>query len=469
MASDTLTRMRLDPDSLSDVDRPVFDWLTRHFGRAPTNFYRQLRWRIGWEADIELDGETRTVLVRGSRGEDYLGPMTMHQEAGVHHIMERHAVPAPRVYGMIEDPLAIVMERMPGGINSELAGPDAVKWKIRSEFIQALVKLHAIPVEQFGALGLPVPRTPRDIAFNLYGQCIAIARDKMKNRPFGLVEFFARWLERNAPADRTRAAYVTGDAGQFLYDGDRFVGLIDFEVSYIGDPAAEFSGMRVRDTTEPLGDVSKLCDLYESLTGDQISKRTIEYHSADFSCTNSMLMWHMMFEPEVKNDYIAYLQFSVATSRWGLCAIAEADGITLEAVADPIRNPISFEAAAPLLVQQLANWNTDDGGLRHHLDSASVPATYLQRCLEYGASVLEADLADTVALTGRSVSTRAEADAAVDEFVRQADDTHDAALTQFFHRWLQRQNFLLEGCGSQAYLTATNLQYIPPRPVDLRH
>ena len=265
MATDTLTRLKLDTSALSDLDQRVFDWLTGHFGAAPSSFYRQLRWRTGWEADVAVDGQTRTVLVRGNRGDDYQGPITMHQEGGIHHIMERHGVPAPHVYGMIDDPLSIVMERMPGGINSELAESDAAKWKIRSEFIQALVKLHAIPVEEFGELGMKVPRAPRDIAFNLYGQCIDILRDKMKNHPFGLTEFFARWLERNIPTDRVRPGYVTGDAGQFLYDGDRFVGLIDFEVSYIGDPAAEFSGMRVRDTTEPLGDISKLCDLYESL------------------------------------------------------------------------------------------------------------------------------------------------------------------------------------------------------------
>jgi aminoglycoside phosphotransferase (APT) family kinase protein len=463
MAFDPVTRLPLDPAALSEVDQPVYDWLTQHFGAPPENFCRQLRWRIGWEADVQVGGETKTVIVRGNRGDDYQGPSTMHQEGKVHGIMERHGVPAPHVYGMIEDPLCIVMEKISGGINSELAGSDAVKWKVRSEFIQALTKLHAIPVEEFGEIGMFVPQTPQETALSLYRPCIDIVRKKLNGRPFGLVEFFALWLERNAPAHRTRRGFVTGDAGQFLYDGDKFTGLIDFEVSYVGDPAAEFAGMRLRNTTEPLGDISKLCDYYESLTGDRISKEVIEYHSAGFAGTNSMLMWPMMFEPEKKNDFVAYLHFCVCTSRWALQGIAEAIGVKLNPVPDPVRNPMIFESAPPLLVSLLNEYETKDGDLKHHLDTAGMLATYLQHSHEYGASIIASEIEDTRALTGKDVQSREEADIAVDAFVRQAGPEHDAALTQFFHRWLERHNFLLKGCGPLTYLTESMLQYIPPR------
>src|SRR3546814_19202707 len=64
--------------------------------------------------------------------------------------------------------------------------------------------------------------------------------------------------------------FVNFDAGQFLYEDDRVTGLIDFEASSFGDPAAELSGLRLRDAAEPLGDLSAMTDRYEMLTGDRI-------------------------------------------------------------------------------------------------------------------------------------------------------------------------------------------------------
>lgn len=461
MGTDTIARMVLEAATLSEVDRPVYEWLRERFGCEPQNFCRQLRWRTSWEADVEIDGKLQGILVRGARGKSARYPMTLHQEAQVHHVMERHGVLAPKVYGMIEDPVAIVMERLPGTINSALIADPVARTKVRYEFIAALAKLHAIPVTEFAATGLTVPANARETALSLYAPCIKIARDAFVDRPFALTEFYARWLERNAPEDRGRSGFVTADAGQFLYDGDRFTGLIDFEVSYIGDPAAEFAGMRLRDTTEPLGDISALRRYYATLTGDEIPHRAIAYHSAGFAGTNSMLMWPMMFEPEVQNDYVAYLQFCVATSRWGLQGIAESIGVVLDRVPDP--EPalsVPYEAAPRQLINMLNSWETDSTELRFHLDTAAVLGTYLERCAIYGSSILVADLADATALTGKGVATRLEADAAVDDFVRSAGPEQDAVLVAFFNCWLSRQNFLLKGCGSQAYLTETTLQPI---------
>src|SRR3546814_13776776 len=90
----------------------------------------------------------------------------------------------------------------------------------------------------------------------------------MGERPFPIMRFIAQWLRRNVPQDRTRATFVNFDAGQFLYEDDRVTGLIDFEVSSFGDPAAELSGLRLRDAAEPLGDLSAMIDRYEMLTGE---------------------------------------------------------------------------------------------------------------------------------------------------------------------------------------------------------
>jgi aminoglycoside phosphotransferase (APT) family kinase protein len=460
MIADAVSRTPIDIDALAGQDKNVFDWLTTRFGAPPTGFWRQLRWRIGWEAEVEIDGCRQEVLVRGARGKDHRSPMSMLQEGQAQEIMERYGVPAPHVYGMIDEPLALVMEKLPGGINSELIQDPEVRRSVRRQFIDALAKLHAIPGEEFRAIGMPIPETARDLTLNLYRPCFDIVRDWLAGRPFPLVAFFEKWLEANAPEGHARAAFVTADAGQFLYQGDRLTGLIDFEVSYIGDPAAEFAGMRLRDTTEPLGEIADLRAYYESITGYRISRKAIAYHSAGFASTNSMLMWPMMFKPEAENDFVAYLQFCVATSRWGIQGISESLDMTLDPVPEPEANPTITFAAPDQLQNLLEGWSTTDSALRFHLEGAATLARYLGRCHVYGASVLAADLADAQALTGEEVRTRDEADAAVDQWVRAAKPESDVTLVRFFHRWLSRQNFLLKGCGSQAYLTEASLQPI---------
>ena len=224
--------------------------------------------------------------------------------------------------------------------------------------------------------------------------------------------------------------------------------------------------MRLRDTTEPLGSISDLCDYYESLTGDRISKALIEYHSAGFAATNSMLMWPLMFDPTPDLDYLSYLQFTIATSRWGLSGMAEFAGIKPEDPPEPLESPVAFPVAAPHLRRWIGAVGAEDGTTRYQLGAAADMAHYLDRVNRFGASVLAADLEDARLLTGQAVATREQADAAVDAYVRRVGPEQDATLIRHFHRWLWRQNFLLKGCGHQSYLTETSLQYIAPRPAD---
>src|ERR1700743_2438232 len=109
MATDTLTRVPLNVANLAPLDRQVFDWLKARFGKHPSQFNRVLRWRTGWDATVEVDGRDQGVMVRASRGKGFKPPIPLQLEARLHDVMEAHGVLVPHVYGMIEEPLAIVM------------------------------------------------------------------------------------------------------------------------------------------------------------------------------------------------------------------------------------------------------------------------------------------------------------------------------------------------------------------------
>src|SRR5690606_5669530 len=75
---------------------------------------RQIRWRPAWFADVEKDGEILHIHVRGDRESDVLPFPDLKREADILATLEKHGIPAPHIYGMCDDPNAIIMEAVPG-------------------------------------------------------------------------------------------------------------------------------------------------------------------------------------------------------------------------------------------------------------------------------------------------------------------------------------------------------------------
>jgi aminoglycoside phosphotransferase (APT) family kinase protein len=450
------------PRPRNEMDAKVYDWITGNIGPVVA-FDRQARWRPGWDVNANRDGEILQLYVRGPRGDTYVSPVDMVQEAAIHRVFEANGIPAPRIYGMIDDPVCIVMERLPGTINTSAITDETERQQVRDSFIEIVARIHALPLSAFEAVKLTVPITPEDIALNLYGPSEMIFRDRIGGRPWPLMEFAAAWLRRNVPQDRTRATFVNYDGGQFLYDKGVVTGLIDFEVSSFGDPAAELAGMRLRDSSEPLGDLTAMIRRYETLTGDTISRKLIEYHTAGFCGVNGFLMWPLMFESAPEQDYVAYLHYSVATSRWMIRAIADYIGVTLVDPPEPVAVPLGFAQAGRHLVRHIEAMDGDTPADEYVRDSAAAQALYLARVNDYGLSVLQANLADVAELTGVSHPDWQTAQAALSAWVVEADFLDDACLVQHFHNWLMRQSHMLKGCGQAAFLIEKDLQPIRDR------
>ncbi|MBK6492639.1 MAG: phosphotransferase [Sphingomonadales bacterium] len=444
-----------------DMDCAVHDWLSANLGRV-VSFRRHARWRIGWDVLVEVNGQPTAYYIRGPRGDNYVSPIDMAQEAAIHRAYLANGIPAPRPIAVIDDPCSLVLERLPGTINTETIANPAARQRVREEFIEIIARQHQIPLDQFAEVGLDIPVGADAVSRNLYAASEAIF-DRLIGRPWPLVRFVGRWLKRHVPQDRTRAAFINGDAGQFMFEGDRVTGLIDFEMSAFGDPAAELAGMRLRDTSEPLGNLSALYDHYEKLSGDRIPKALIEYHTAGFCGVNGFMLWPLAFSSTREQDYMAYMQFAVATSRWCVTAMAEHGGITLTEPPVPEARPMGFAQAGSHLVRQIADLPAPDANAAYARESAAALAQYQQRWLTYGASVLAADLADCETLTGIRPDTQDEMMQLVEAHVLQADASEDPRLIQHFHNWLRRQDFLLTGCGTASSFVGLDLQLIPAR------
>ncbi|HEX3565246.1 MAG TPA: phosphotransferase, partial [Acidimicrobiales bacterium] len=268
--------------TLVDADHKVQTWLERELEGTVLSFERQERWRPAWFAEVVHDGAVRHYYVRGQRGGNFREMITLHQEADVNRLLLAHGVPVPVVHGMIDDPPAIVMDRLPGRVNLATAVDDAERDAVLDQYVEAMRRMHAIDVDDVGAIGLPVPVDNQAAALNMYTTGEANYR-QVKSAPSPMIEFMWRWLQRNVPAGRQRRALIQADSAQFLFENGTMTGLIDFEAAYVGDPVAEFAAMRSRDCEEPLGDIGRIAAKYEAATGDQIDKNAVEFHTAGWS------------------------------------------------------------------------------------------------------------------------------------------------------------------------------------------
>jgi aminoglycoside phosphotransferase (APT) family kinase protein len=452
-----------DASQYDEMDRKVVAWLEREMGGEIVSFERYIRWRPGWRTTIRVRGELRRLHVRGPRGSNFISPLITPVEFKLFDVLERYGIPSAHAHALIDDPLSIVMDILPGHIDLSTAANDASREAVRAQYVEALYRLHTIPLAEFKSIGMTIPDRPEEVVLNLYRQSEQLYRNSMRGRRFALMEFVWLWLLRNVPKPCAQAGFVTGDAGQFMFEGNKLSGLIDFEMGYIGDPASEFAGMRVRDTAEPLGDISALMDRYEKLSDAKISKHLVEYHTVGFSAANGFLSWPLAFELQQEYDYVAYLSFSVALTRFAIEAIAEIAGVELVDPDPPIAAPIAYPVAPRHLAGSIAKLSGSGMLADYDRESARSVALYLGRSNLYGTSIDRQNRDDISRLLGKTFDATDKAEEALTAFVLGAGPEYDVPLAKHFHRWLHRQDFLLRECGSSSYMTGTKLQKIPPR------
>jgi aminoglycoside phosphotransferase (APT) family kinase protein len=134
------------------MDRKVFDWLGANLGRV-LRLTPHARWRTGWDAEIECGGEAVALYIRGPRGNNYVSPIDMRQEAAIHRAFLAGGIPAPRVMGLIDDPCSLVLERIAGRINTETIDDPAVRRRVREEFVAIIARLHRMPHRRRSSTG----------------------------------------------------------------------------------------------------------------------------------------------------------------------------------------------------------------------------------------------------------------------------------------------------------------------------
>jgi len=425
----------------------VVAWLERHVGGRVVRIARQPRWRPVWFADVERDGEALALCVRGDRTDMPL-VFPLEHEMVLQRTMHEHGIPTPRVYGLIESPLAYVMDRVPGR-NDFAESTDEQRRTAVDEYLQILARLHALPIEPFVRAGVMRAATPAESGTLGTARYERLFRS-VKKLPNPFIEFSLAWLKRNPPVSHGREAPIVWDSGQFHTEKGRIVAVLDVEIGHVGDPMMDLAAWRQRDTIIGYGDFKALYARYEALTGRPVDLPALMRHHFAFCLTNELAFSAALRHPAPDSDLMTNMQWCYETNLFATEALAEILELELPTVELPAPRASRGRVAIDHLVHKLRSLPIEDAYLQYQLRTMFRMARHVARADEIGEAVSEADLDDLHALLGRRPASWLEGEAELERFVLRdsAEGKHDAALVALFHKRHLRAHALLGPPGS---------------------
>ena len=437
--------------------QPAFDWVEKTIGGRIVHWEVQPRWRPACFIDVDVDGTIVALYWRGARGALDHGISDLRYEYNVLQVLEAHGIPVPHIYGFCDEPEGLLLARLPGRTEMVDAVDDNERVALLDEYVEIMARMHAIRVGDFEARGLRRPTTSDELGLADFDAWERVYRAK-KRGPAPMEEFGIRWIRRNMPPDRSKVCFVTADCGQFLFEHGRIVALLDFEFSFLGDPAADLAGLRCRDAAHSLGDMRRAIARYGELTGDHIDPRVIDYHTVRFGWVNPLSLGWMCLDPPKEINYVQYKAWYVLCSMWSLDVLALLTGATLDPLDIPDAAPSPRGPAYQLMVAALDPDNAPDGERAYELGSLHRVAQYLEQSDLYGPAFEEDNMAEVAEILGYRPATWQQAEAALERFVLSAGPEHDAALVRLFYRRLAREAALLH--PALGYLTGSRMKPI---------
>jgi aminoglycoside phosphotransferase (APT) family kinase protein len=403
---------------------------------------RQIRWRPAWFVDVEREGETLHLHIRGDRNSDILPFPDLRREADILQVLEAHKIPVPHIWGVCPDPMAIIMDAVPGTRDVSEAASDAERHSVVKQYATAVAAMHKIPVQEFVERGIELPQGAQAIALaglTAYGPLYV----KTKKKPEPLIEFALRWLKSNVPRHRTRAAFIQFDSGQFLFEDGRLTALYDFEFAMLGDPMTDLATMRMRESYEPLGDeLRNLYRHYEEAYGEPIDIPVLRFHNALFATVSCMQIAGAVADPQPGGPHAVYLEWDLALRRALITILAECMGVRVPAVAPPVFAGQSL-ALLRMLRDAIEQIDCAPGMPQAHRRSALELVEYLQRSDSTAAEINRLACDESAEFLGKPHEDTREREAALERFAQSAGAEHFEMLLQYFARQIERQVSIL--------------------------
>ncbi len=425
----------------------IVAWLEQNVGGRVVQIARQPRWRPVWFADLLRDGETLELCVRGDRTDMPL-VFPLEHEMVLQRTMHEHGIPTPKVYGLIESPLAYVMDRV-GGRNDFTASTDDERRRAVDEYLEILARLHALPIEPFVAAGVMRAASPAESGTLGIRQYERLFRS-VKKLPNPFIEFSLAWLKRNPPRSQGRESAIVWDSGQFHTEKGSIVAVLDVEIGHIGDPMMDLAAWRQRDTIIGYGDFKQLYARYEELSGQPVDVDALMRHHFAFTLTNELAFSAALRNPAPDSDLMTNMQWCYETNLFATEALAEIYDLELPTVEMPEPRESRGRVAIDQLVYKLRTLPVEDEYVKYQLRTLFRMARHVARADGIGDAVSQADLDDLHQLLGHRPDSWLEGEAELERFVLAdaQEGRHDEALIKTFHKRHLRAHALLGPAGS---------------------
>jgi aminoglycoside phosphotransferase (APT) family kinase protein len=426
-------------------------WLEDNLGCTEIVLHKQRRWRPVWRADTRRNGMPQQFLLKGDRTWP-THPYPLDYEMRMQRTLHENGMPIPAILGTCPEPNTIVMEwvtggRDPGLIQEAIENASTMtedRWRASLRYMEILSEMHRIPPEKFAAQGAYLPAGAHEIALHNYERFHAMTAEQEITDP--LIEFCVRWLRRNAPAERSDIAFVTGDCGQFLADGPNVTCILDVEIGHLGDPMRDLACFRGRHPIENMGDVPALFRHYAESGGFALDYDAIAYHTVGFLGEAYYGPLFGLRQTGRGGDWVESVVQIAMIGRRCMEALAEIIGVELDDIAlpQPEATPLEDMALAKLAAdiarldetEALQDWQR---GIM-----LSIPG-YLRARGHYRGWLERDDLADIAEVIGSRPNNLEDADLALLRFVEQAGPEHDRALARLFHRRTLRHCLVIAG------------------------
>ena len=441
--------MRNDPPTLDDLTpewRRGFEWVERELGGRVCNLRRQGRWRPAYFFDLERAGELLPLYFRGDRGhaETERVASVLDHEANIFRVLEANGLPVPHIYGMCPDPQGIVMDRCPGTFNLATLDDREQARAILNDYIELLVRMHAIDPAEFEAYGMKRREGERLLALGDFDQWVAQYR-KAKRRPEPMLEFAVKWVYRNIPSGRAEVTFVQADSGQFLFEDGRVTALLDMETGYLGDPLADLGGLLCRDLGEPLGELAPAFRRYAELSGRDVDLDIVRFHGLRFNLCTPLVMAHFVAGAQPEVDHAKYQAWSIVWGRAALAGIAELIRVELPEIEpyreEPTLRSPAYESLVHLLGKLREEAGEDEARV-YEVDRPHRLALALRRVDALAPEFDRAEREEIGKILGHSVDDLATANAELERTVLEAGPEQDAELLRYFYRRTLREHEL---------------------------
>jgi aminoglycoside phosphotransferase (APT) family kinase protein len=239
--------------------------------------------RAGYAVDAVLaDGTTRALWLRADTGH---GPQshtkyTVRREATVYRALRDTAVGVPRLVAVHPTEEAFLSERLEGrNWFAEITSPQQ-QLAVATEYMQRLAALHALDPAGLELPGFGPPGALHDHINEELDEWQAQLARHREPEPEPVIVWSLRWLRAHLPPDgHWPVVLVHGDAGpgNFLYDGDHVVAVMDWEMAHYGDLHEDLGWLYVRDAQERFTSLPERLRDYERAAGRRIDRGRLLY------------------------------------------------------------------------------------------------------------------------------------------------------------------------------------------------